>query len=342
MNISWNILSKYRNELYGISILWIVLFHGVILKKVELSNELSVLTGILKHGNCGVEIFLFLSGISLYYSMKKEPNAKKFYVKRLKRIVIPLVLIEGTYWFYNCVILKNDFLEFVKNITLYSFWFEGEKLVWFVALILLLYIFYPVLFKFILNNSKINRIFFIVSLCLIVYVICGLLKYFDPHCFKMIEIALTRIPVFLLGSYCGILAYENKEIKSNIKLISFIIVIMGIGYFYEQPFSLVNNFRMPYLLLGPSLAIWISVCLNSISNARLNRLLSLWGGLSLEVYLSHVILRLKFLDSVFYGKSAVANFHKYLIFVLLGAFVISKLVVYIQDKIILKVNYDNK
>lgn len=158
----------------------------------------------------------------------------------------------------------------------------------------------------------------------------------------MIEIALTRIPVFLLGSYCGILAYENKEIKSNIKLISFIIVIMGIGYFYEQPFSLVNNFRMPYLLLGPSLAIWISVCLNSISNAKLNRLLSSWGGLSLEVYLSHVILRLKFLDSVFYGKSAVANFHKYLIFVLLGAFVISKLVVYIQDKMILKVNYDNK
>lgn len=342
MNISWNILSKYRNELYGISIVWIVLFHGIILKKVELSNELSVLTGILKHGNCGVEIFLFLSGISLFYSMKKESNIEKFYVKRLKRIVIPFFLIEGIYWLYNCVILKSDFLEFVKNITLYSFWFEGDKLVWFIALILPLYIFYPILFKFILNNSKINRIFYIVSLCLIVYVICKLLKYFDPHYFKMIEIALTRIPVFLLGSYCGILAYENKEIKSNIKLVSFIIVIMGIGYFYEQPFSLENNFRMPYLLLGPSLAIWISICLNIISNAKLNVLLSLWGGLSLEVYLSHVILRLKFLDSVLYGKSAVANFYKYLIFVLLGAYIISKLVVYVQEKIILKGSHANK
>ena len=58
--------------------------------------------------------------------------------------------------------------------------------------------------------------------------------------------------------------------------------------------------------------------------------------------MSHVVLRKIFLASPIYGKSAVANFHKYLIFVLLGAYVISKLVVYVQEKVILKVNHDNK
>lgn len=342
MNISWNILSKYRNELYGISILWIVLYHGIIFKKIELSKGLSVLTGILKHGNIGVEIFLFLSGVCLYYSMKKEFDIRNFYIKRLKRIVLPLLLIDGVYWLYTCVVLKHNILQFIKNITLYSFWFEGNRAVWFIALMIPLYILYPLLFKYVLNNRSINRIFYIVSLCLIVYVICGLLKYFDPHCFKMIEIALTRIPVFLLGSYCGILAYENKEIKSNIKLLSFLIVIMGIGYFYIYFIDIVKIFRISYLLLGPSIALWLAISLEIISNRKINILLSNWGGLSLELYLSHIIVKNIFFKSFLIGKSNVANFYKYLIFVVFSSYIISKFVAYIQEKMILKVNYDNK
>ena len=342
MQISWNILSKYRSELYGFSILWIILYHGIILKSMSLSKELMVLTGFLKHGNCGVEIFLFLSGISLYYSMKKEFNIKNFYIKRLKRIIIPFLLINGIYWFIICVVCKHDVSLFFRNITLFSFWVEGNKIAWFIALIIPLYILYPLLFKYILNNNKINRFFYIVLLCVIVYLVCGSIKYFDPKWFKMIEIALTRIPVFLLGSYCGILAYENKTITSNVKLISFIIIIMGIGYFYVYPIGITKVFRTTYLLLGPSIAIWMAICLEAISNAKQNKLLADWGGLSLELYLSHMILRDIFYKSTLLGSSLVANFHKYLIFVLLGAYVISKLVVYVQEKIIPKESHVNK
>lgn len=66
------------------------------------------------------------------------------------------------------------------------------------------------------------------------------------------------------------------------------------------------------------------------------------GGLSLELYLVHIILREMFILSPLYGVSAVANFNKYIIFVLLGSYIISRFVVYIQEEIILKVNYDNK
>lgn len=138
------------------------------------------------------------------------------------------------------------------------------------------------------------------------------------------------------------MAYENKTITSRNKLISFIIVIMGIGYFYVYPIGITKVFRTTYLLLGPSIAIWLAICLEAISNAKLNKLLANLGGLSLELYLSHMILRDIFYKSTLLGSSLVVNFHKYLIFVLLGAYMISKLVVYVQEKIILKGSHVNK
>lgn len=215
-------------------------------------------------------------------------------------------------------------------------------MVWFIALILPLYLFYPILFKVIINNKNINRLNYIIFLCILNYCLCYIFKYSDWQWYKTIEIALTRIPVFLLGSYCGILAYENRTIHTNIKLISLIIILFGIGYFYLHPIGLVIIFRTPYLLLGPSIAIWVAILLEVISDKTLNKQLSKWGVLSLELYLSHIVLKNIFLNSTLYGKSAVANFHKYLIFALLGAFIISKIVVYMQEKIILKESHVNK
>lgn len=286
-------------------------------------------------------IFIFIRNMPLLF-IKKDYNIISFYTKRLKRIFIPFFIIDGIYWFYVCVINQNNIVTFLKNITFYSFWFEGNGLVWFIALILPLYLFYPILFKVIINNKNINRLNYIIFLCILNYCLCYIFKYSDWQWYKTIEIALTRIPVFLLGSYCGILAYENRTIHTNIKLISLIIILFGIGYFYLHPIGLVRTFRTPYLLLGPSIAIWVAILLEVISDKTLNKQLSKWGVLSLELYLSHIVLKNIFLNSTLYGKSAVANFHKYLIFALLGAFIISKIVVYMQEKIILKESHVNK
>lgn len=326
MIIKWSILSKYRNELYGISILWIILFHGLQFKNFSLSNELKILDGIIKHGNCGVEIFLFLTGISLYYSLKRHDNLRRFYLNRLKRIFLPLLIIDGSYWTYIYIIKENNILKFIENITFYSFWVKGNQQVWFIALIILLYLIYPILFKFILENRKINKLNYIICLCISIYVFLLLFKYFDYQWYKLIEIAITRIPVFLLGCYCGILSYENRVISVSVKTISLIIFIIGIGYFYIKPISLVQNFRIPYLFIGPSITVWMAICLEIIENKNINTFLRDWGGVSLELYLSHIVLRRIFLNSNFYSDSAVANFHKYLIFVMFFSFVVSKCV----------------
>lgn len=161
-------------------------------------------------------------------------------------------------------------------------------------------------------------------MCISIYVFCYFFKYFDYQQYKLIEISITRIPVFLLGCYCGILSYENRIISVSVKTISLIIVIIGIGYFYIKPISLIQTFRIPYLFIGPSITVWIAICLEIIDNKNINKFFCNWGTVSLELYLSHIVLRRVFLNSKLYSDSAVANFHKYLIFVMLLSFVISK------------------
>ena len=40
-------------------------------------------------GSSGVDIFLLLSGLGLYYSFSKNNSIKDFYSKRLKRVLVP-------------------------------------------------------------------------------------------------------------------------------------------------------------------------------------------------------------------------------------------------------------
>ena len=330
--MNWELLSKYRNELYGISIIWIVLFHGLKIKNTALPKLFSFLDPIIRHGNCGVEIFLFLSGVYLFFSLKKSFDIISFYLNRIKRIILPFLFIDGLFWVYHCLYLKNNVVLFIKNITLYSFWSGREMMVWYIALILVLYIVYPLIFKA-LDSSKYSVILML-SMILMTYIGCVILKYYYPKWFSSVEIALTRIPVFLIGCYVGKLVYEKQEISMFIKLASFVFVVYGLSFFYQHPYSLVKYYRIPYLLVGPSLAIWLSVVLDTIDSKRLNSNLSIWGGLSLELYLMHIVLRKLFVSSNLYTNRVYMNYVWYFIICCCIAFVLCFFVSSINKRIL--------
>lgn len=327
--MNWGILSKYRNELYGLAAIWIILFHGLNIKKVKtaLPKFLSFLEPILKHGNVGVEIFLFLSGICLYFSLKNNQSLKRFYAKRLSRILLPFFIIDGIFFGYICLYVQNDFLMFFKKMTFYSFWFERDGFVWFVAFIICLYLFYP----FICNWTE-KKTITVLSIML-TYLVCIGIRYFIPQWYISVEIALTRIPVFLLGCFVGEKVYNNLEISSFIKGVSLIFVVYGFGYFYQHPYSLVKYYRLPYFFIGPSLSIWICIILDQINSATLNRILSVWGGISLELYLTHFVLRKIFMDSSISGINKSINYSYYILICFLGAFLISYVVKEVTVKI---------
>ena len=69
--MNFTLVSKYRTELMGIATLWVMLFHyGNI--NIPIIDNLRII------GYGGVDIFLFLSGIGLSFSIKG--GVKSFYI----------------------------------------------------------------------------------------------------------------------------------------------------------------------------------------------------------------------------------------------------------------------
>lgn len=71
-----NLISKYRAELMGVSTLLILICHAA-------GNDVfmpSWLMYVVAQGQLGVDIFLFLSGMGLYYSLSEPIGGGKIMV----------------------------------------------------------------------------------------------------------------------------------------------------------------------------------------------------------------------------------------------------------------------
>lgn len=98
-------ISKYREELFGISILMIMFFHfcGPHIEYYSSSVDGSFILTLERRfntyiGSIGVEIFVFLSGMGLYYSFSKNDDMRQFFKKRFKRILIPYLYVGTIFW----------------------------------------------------------------------------------------------------------------------------------------------------------------------------------------------------------------------------------------------------
>lgn len=335
MKIRWGILSKYKNELYGMAILWIMLLHGLVRDTHGiLGPKFRDLTPILTHGNCGVDVFLFLSGIFLYFSFSKNHNIKFFFLKRFFRIFIPFIFITGSYWIYDNIICNHSIILFIKNITFYSFWFGKVHFAWFIGAIALFYVLYPLIYKIIYSTKLNNNSIFIFLMICVIYISC----YFFNHSgyfhawYSNVEIALTRLPVFILGCHIGKSVYENRQINPFLLLISFFLILFGIYLFYHH-YPIVPNYRILYFFVAPCLAIWFAVLLELFSNKYFNWIFAKLGILSLELYLLQMALQNLTLKFNFYSDNKVEVYHTYLIYCVIGAIIIAAIIHPLLDKI---------
>lgn len=112
--INYSIISNYRSQLMGIAIITIILLH--FFQDVIVYNKTpSILLNLSIYYNTivssiGVDIFLLVSAIGLYFSYQKNSNLKDFYKKRIIRVVIPYIIICGLYW-----IVKDFFILHKRN-----------------------------------------------------------------------------------------------------------------------------------------------------------------------------------------------------------------------------------
>lgn len=94
MNLS--LISKFRTELMGFAMLLVVWHH------LPMNINFSIYDFLKSNGGFGVDIFLLLSGMGLYFSTHKGLNLKEYAIKRAIRIfpiyalvIITLSIVNG-------------------------------------------------------------------------------------------------------------------------------------------------------------------------------------------------------------------------------------------------------
>ena len=127
-------LSTSRTTLMGLAMLLVVFFHSSIV-----IPPLHVLLFIKQSGDIGVDIFLFVSGIGIFFSLQGEHSYVNYARRRAIRILPSYILINGLWFVLQDLILSSSgFGRFISDITSLSFWFGGSLSTWYLSGLLLL------------------------------------------------------------------------------------------------------------------------------------------------------------------------------------------------------------
>ena len=248
--------SRYRTQLMGISMIFIMLFH----------------TELFLSGNIGVEFFLLISAIGLFFSLKKNDQIKSFYKKRFIRILPTYLIVAIPFFLYinSDSFSIEDYLLDLSGLCI----FKSRKTYWFIGQILVCYMLAPFYFKLLKYKYSIIAPFITLVVC-----------YMLGMCFHDLEIMLSRFAIFFLGFHIAELVFYKKQIRSALILPIGLFAIIAIIAMSYVPLYVGSKRVLFFFLTVPALMLFIIVlnkCPQSIHKA-----LIFIGGLTLEIYMLH-------------------------------------------------------
>ena len=303
-------ISEARNVIFGIATLWIGLFHSDYLndtisfyiKSDFIAEPLKFIRGT---GNVGVDMFLFLSGIGLYFSFMKDSRVLSFWKKRLMR-VLPSAFLIATFYFslrYVNGRFSSGPLYYVLRETFLYFFVKGERVFWFISLILLMYLVFPIFYKTIDKWKAWGMI------GLVAVIVAGTfaVRAIAPGVYSNVEIALCRIPVFVIGIWAGRFVMEKKEIDRRwlwlvlavavgmlVLMANYNVIVKAIvpGYTKEMETMYIFIYRYAACPLGIALVVLDSfICTELRHRGKANLLRNFFefvGMYSMEYYMIYL------------------------------------------------------
>ena len=236
---------------------------------------------------------LFLSGIGLFFSLSKDRGTLSFYRRRFTRVMIPALVISLPYFFVNDILMKHrSVLTFCEDWSTLSFWTHGNKSVWFVSLLVVLYLVYPLIFRI-----QQKRSVFVLLLAAAAFAGVTAMFFFAPEHYNKHEIALTRIPVFLIGSLTGEMLHDAEQKKKRIGPAVIVYTVLSLILFAASFVWNKTDRNTAFMLyrfgsggagvLLSMLAAWLP---ERLVPAPAERCLKTLGGITLELYLVHVFM----------------------------------------------------
>ncbi len=286
-------LSAARPHLLGLATLWVALFHSYFLDFFQSplltsARLVGVLNRLKETGNCGVDLFLFLSGFGLYYSFSRlresSPRPVRDFYRRRFSLVLPPVLTVCV--LYYSLTETEGLADWLGQVSLLGILFPGQAQIgyWYFTLLLLLYLLFPLIWRLIRRFGPGGA----AAAGLLSVGASLLLRAWQPAYFDQTEILWTRIPVFLAGTAFGKAALEGKRIPRWIPLLCIPLSLAGLAAVSRIPGSLIFLRRYAYGLWAVALALAHGfLCSLPKRRSPLYRAVCAVGTFSLEMYLIH-------------------------------------------------------
>ena len=292
---SYDLISKYRGELLGVATVMIILFHFAedVYNATFVTNQVSLLYSklwmrLISSG--GVDIFCFLSGIGLFYSLEKKQSLYEFYKKRLQRILIPYILVGGAFWLIkDVIILHESVFSVLKDFFFVTFITEGKRDIWYVGFILFAYLIFPIIYKAIKSRyHKITVPVLLASSILLPFVL-GIINIQELW---KIDIALARFLPLCLGAIIAPLVMKQQKI-SIINFITLFLCVVGCYLLCHVNLGGLNllYLRWSYSFLAILIAEILAIVMSLDKTYGLKKILGWFGKYSFEIYLVHVSIR---------------------------------------------------
>lgn len=321
-------ISRYRGELMGAAMLFIILFH------VGLSRG-DPFYGLRRCGNVGVDMFLFLSGVGLWYSWTKNPSFTHFFKRRYLRIYPVWLLMASLYYvpdYLNHGGHSNSVVDMLGDILInWDFWLHDELTFWYVPAIMMLYTFAPAYMKLITRWPMYRWL----SLLMVVW--CVMVQWVLPihHAVGHLEIFWSRVPIFFIGINMGEMVRRKDTLDGASIWMIWLMFLMTLlsSIFLEQ----VKHGQFPLFLermLYIPLTVTTILLLNRVFRRTpkwVNKAFMFVGALSLECYLIHIHFVLDYIEK--WHWTYWPTFLTCVAITLPAAWVLAKLVGWISQKL---------
>ncbi len=228
-------LKESRSLLMGLAILGVVIFHApFVISNYKLR---------LIHDNlcCGVDVFLFCSGLGACHSIRAHGG--KGYLKRRAQRLLPGLLLILIPW---SILMKAlgymTWPEFFGSVTLTGWWLGfSVQLNWYFSAVWLFFLLAIPLYRLFC------RVKHPVLLWLLLSALTLLLQWLLPG--YRGSMLMCRMLIFLTGMLFGRLEQLGFRHENRLRLIAFLFLILGLWY-------MVLDYRYDCWGLGYRLGLW--------------------------------------------------------------------------------------
>lgn len=271
MSRGGQLLNIHRKEIFGFAALMIVFGHSQDFVHSVFPDSL---ISVIGYGGIGVTMFAFLSGIGLWHSLDNNDDILNFYKKRIKRVIIPYLLIAIPFCLFLDIYEQKDVLLFLQDVTCISYWIKGRG-AWYVAWLIPVYAVYPLYGRIAHNRNWLSAVLAIVEI--IVIALIGI-----PIRFQSVAAATLA---FLIGDFIAkfIKADSVWVIRGTASLI-LIAPVYFFGILRTQAMYVIS-----FACIGISLCAILAIVLDH-SIKSIKRMLAEVGAVSLESYLFNIYI----------------------------------------------------